>query len=231
MLTDILTVSLLGGIMCLDRNCVQVMISRPIVVAPMIGLILGDVQTGLMAGAFMELLWSDRLPIGTYVPPNDSIVSVLIASSAILASKAVNHDVKELLALSVLLFVPVGRLTQKIDTLLIKANDGLSRTAVMKAEEGDTAGVARLHIKAIARSLCCNFLVIMVSLAFGIGVMVWTYSLLTQPLIHALRMTYLFLPLIGAAVAMNTIRFEGIIPVFCSVYLVVMILLELIRAY
>ena len=228
MLTEVITVSFLGGIICLDRNCIQVMISRPLVVAPIIGLVLGDPYTGLIAGALMELFWSDRLPIGTYIPPNDSLVSVLIVSSAILVSRAVDDDVRGLLALSVLLYVPMGKVTQIVDTLIIKANDKLSENALAKAGQGDIAGAARQHVMAIARSLCCNFLIIMVSLGSGVVFMVWAYPFLPQSAIHALNLIYFFLPLIGVAVAMNTIRFDGIIPVFCTVYMIFMILLELI---
>lgn len=53
MILNVITVSVVGGILCLDRVVLQVMISRPIVAAPLIGLILGDLYTGLVAGAFI----------------------------------------------------------------------------------------------------------------------------------------------------------------------------------
>ena len=57
MIVNVLIVSIVGGILCLDRIFVQALISRPIVAAPVIGLILGDPYTGLIAGAFIELFW------------------------------------------------------------------------------------------------------------------------------------------------------------------------------
>ena len=70
MIMNVLIVSIVGGILCLDRIFVQVLISRPIVAAPVIGMILGDPYTGLIAGAFIELFWIDRLPIGAAVALN-----------------------------------------------------------------------------------------------------------------------------------------------------------------
>jgi mannose/fructose/N-acetylgalactosamine-specific phosphotransferase system component IIC len=45
-------VAALGCLFCLDRACPQFMICRPIVVAPFIGWVLGDVMTGLVIGPF-----------------------------------------------------------------------------------------------------------------------------------------------------------------------------------
>lgn len=44
------------------------MISRPIFAGPLIGLILGDLQTGLIVGASVELMFMGVLPIGGSVP-------------------------------------------------------------------------------------------------------------------------------------------------------------------
>jgi PTS system mannose-specific IIC component len=38
---------------------------------------------------------------------------------------------------------------------------------------------------------------------------------------------YSFLPLLGIAVAMNTIKLRGAIPVFCAIFLIVAVFLEL----
>ena len=83
MILKLVVVSIVGGILCLDRIVLQVMISRPIVAAPLTGLILGDPYTGLITGAFIELFWIDRLPIGAYIPPNDTVAAILITASSI----------------------------------------------------------------------------------------------------------------------------------------------------
>ena len=57
--------ALLGGAVGLDGvSFVQSMISRPIVAAPLAGLIVGDPQAGMMAGALLEILSLHQLPIG-----------------------------------------------------------------------------------------------------------------------------------------------------------------------
>lgn len=66
--------SLVAG---LDRTAVlQLMIARPIVAAPLTGWLLGNVETGLQIGAFLELLWLGRIPIGASIPPDDTQVAI-----------------------------------------------------------------------------------------------------------------------------------------------------------
>ncbi|MCX7635132.1 MAG: PTS sugar transporter subunit IIC, partial [Syntrophales bacterium] len=88
MLSETLVVATVGGTLCLDRVAIQLMVSRPIVVAPLTGLILGDAPTGLFIGAVMEMLWCDRPPLGNYVPPNDSLTAVVMTAAVILAAPA-----------------------------------------------------------------------------------------------------------------------------------------------
>ncbi|MEG1639194.1 MAG: PTS sugar transporter subunit IIC, partial [Erysipelotrichaceae bacterium] len=45
-------------------------INRPIVLAPLVGLILGDLEAGLVIGATLELFFMGAVSIGAYVPPD-----------------------------------------------------------------------------------------------------------------------------------------------------------------
>ncbi len=108
MILKIVVVSIAGGILCLDRIVLQAMISRPIVAAPVIGLILGDPYTGLIVGAFIELFWIDRLPIGAYIPPNDTIAAILITASSIESARFLGNLSQGLIALAVLIFFRSG---------------------------------------------------------------------------------------------------------------------------
>ena len=101
---NFLEVALLGGVICLDRVFLQAMISRPVVVGPVIGMALSEPFTGLIIGAFIELLWIDRSPVGLYIPPNDSIASVLATAGAILAGRESGHPPRALVALAIPLF-------------------------------------------------------------------------------------------------------------------------------
>jgi mannose/fructose/N-acetylgalactosamine-specific phosphotransferase system component IIC len=228
MLIKSVIVALVGGIICLDRILFQAMISRPVVAGPFIGIILGDPYTGLMVGAFIELLWIDRFPIGVYVPPNDSVVAILVTAGSILAGRELGHVSRELMALSMLLFIPFGIVGQKIDTRIMKSNDVLSCKASENASAGNIKGVAQKHTLALLKSLFSAVALILISLILGIQVLQLIFPLIPENTLKALSLIYFFVPIIGVAVALNTIKLRGIIPIFSGIFLMVALFVEII---
>lgn len=229
MIMNVLIVSIVGGILCLDRIFVQAMISRPIVAAPVIGLILGDPYTGLIAGAFIELFWLDRLPIGAYIPPNDTIAAVLIAAGAIETGRILGYLPEGLIALAVLLFIPMAMLAQKMELRVIQGNERLARDAMRDAAQGDIRSISRNHLRAALRGWLLPAAMILTALPLGVGAMAWAYPRLAPWTVRGLELVYGFLPLIGAAVAFNAIHQRGALPIFCAVFLMMTAILQYIR--
>ena len=227
MLLEAIIVAVVGGIICLDRVFLQVMLSRPVVAGPIIGFVLRDPYAGLISGTLIELLWIDRPPIGVYLPPNDSIVAVLAAAGSILAGKELGHLSRELIALSILFFIPFGILGQKMDIWIMKSNDRLSRKAVEDAKEGDIKGISRKHVWGLLKTFFSTAAFIFVFLIFGVMILVYIFPLIPQKGLTALTYTYFLLPLLGVAVALNTINLRGTIPVFCGIFLIATFFLNL----
>ncbi|MHB8769651.1 MAG: PTS sugar transporter subunit IIC [Syntrophales bacterium] len=230
MIPKLIAVSIAGGILCLDRVVLQAMISRPIVAAPVIGLILGDPYTGLIAGAFIELLWVDRLPIGNYLPPNDTVVSILITAASIQSAHLLGGPSRELLVLAVLIIAPLGILAQRLDLWLGRGNEKLAEAALRDASRGDVRSVSRRHLFAILRSFLLAVVFIFASLAAVIPTLTWLSPRLGTPITRGLALLYGFLPLLGAAVALNTISVRGAIPVFCAAFLCATMIIGFLRS-
>jgi len=229
MILKLIIVSIVGGILCLDRVFIQVMISRPIICAPLTGLIFGDPYTGLVVGAFIELFWIDRLPIGAYIPPNDTIVAILITGSSIETAAGIGSLYPSVIALSILIFLPVGILAQRLELWLIERNEGLAREALMDIMEGETRSVSRGHMKAIVRYYLLSCGVILLALPAGSALMAWLYRFLSPAIVRGLDLVYAILPLIGVAVVLNTINIRGIVPIFCATFLTATILMSFIN--
>ena len=220
-------VALLGGVMCLDRVFLQAMISRPVVVGPVIGMVLSEPFTGLIIGAFIELLWIDRSPVGLYIPPNDSIVAVLATAGAILAGRESGHPPRELVALAILLFLPFGILAQRVDIWIIKTNDRLSQRAVEYARLGDIKGLAREHMQGLVKVFAGAFVIILVCLVPGVAILEWVFPILPERILKVLSYTYFFIPILGIAVALNTIKLRGAVPVFAGVFLLATLIIKI----
>ena len=229
MVLQAILVAVLGGIICLDRIVLQAMISRPIVTGPLIGFLLHDPYTGLITGAFIELFWIDRLPIGTYIPPNDTLATIIITAAAILCGQQIGHTSRELIALTFLLFLPVGILGQKLDAWKLKQNELRVRQATEEAKIADCNGICRKHRQSIWQALFFDVIFILMILIPATILMSYIYPKLPVIVMKALVYIYFLLPILGVGIALNTIHVRGKIPVFCGLFLTVSILIELFR--
>ena len=227
MFTEIILISFCGGLLCLDRVFIQAMISRPVVIAPIIGLLLHNPYAGLVIGAFVELIWIDRIPIGTYIPPNDSITAVVATSTAVIAGQKLGSISPELIAFSILISIPCGILAKQRDILIIKSNDILSDQALVDAKKNNIRGIEQKNYLGLIKVFLFDVFYILAILLIFIPSVIWLYPKLNAKVISTLSFTYYFLPLLGIAVAINMLKLQKAIPVFCAIFLVAAVLLEL----
>jgi PTS system mannose-specific IIC component len=209
----------LGALICLDRVAVQLMISRPVVAGPLIGLVLGDAFTGLITGALLELLWIDRIPLGPYVPPHDTFVAILATAGSILAAPPEANPPRELIALAILLFAPAAWLGQKMEMFLRQWNERWVKRALEDAAAGDPVMLSRRHLSALAGYCAASLLCLGAAMLCGVPLLRVIYPALPPSILEVLALSYLLLPLIGIGVALSTVKLRGVVPVFCSVFL------------
>ncbi|MFB3926360.1 MAG: PTS sugar transporter subunit IIC [Syntrophales bacterium] len=228
MLLDTAIVAVVGGIIGLDRIYLQSMISRPVVAGTITGLILKDPYTGLVTGALVELIWIDQSPIGTSIPPNDTVSAILITACAILSGSMLGSLSQELIVTAILLFLPSAVIARKIDIWIITTNDILSKKALEDASAGNIKRVAGRHLTGLVKSLLCGVAFLLVALVLGTQILIWIFPKVPAGVLRAFTYTYYFLPLLGIAVTLNTIRLRGMIPVLCSIFLVAALLIELL---
>jgi PTS system mannose-specific IIC component len=226
LLTKIILLSFCGGLFCIDRIFIQVMISRPIVVAPIIGLLLNNPYAGLIIGALVELFWIDRIPVGTYIPPNDTIVAVLATAIAVLAGQNLGGTTRELIALAILLAVPFGMLAKKMEIFIIKSNNFLSDQALDDAKAGNVKAIEQKNYSGLVKVFLTTVFYLLVIQSLLVPAVNWFYPKISSPILNMLFLVYCFLPLLGIAVAVNTIKLRGAIPVFCAILLILVVAWE-----
>lgn len=227
MFVEIILISLVGGLLCLDRVFIQAMVSRPVVIAPLIGLLLHNPYAGLIIGAFIELVWIDRIPIGTYIPPNDSITAVVATSTALIAGSKLGFTSPELIALSILTAIPCGGLAKQMDIQIIKSNDSLSDKALENAQENDIRAIEQKTYLGLIKVFSFYALFLLAAQTLLVPSVIWIYPKLNTTAIKTLSFTYYFLPLLGIAVAINMLKLRRAIPIFCAIFLVAALFLEI----
>ena len=89
MLVQAILIGLIAAFGKLDYQLGTLYAFRPIVLCPLVGIVLGDLQSGLAIGASLELLFMGSISIGAYVPPDECIGGVLAIATLCLAIKNV----------------------------------------------------------------------------------------------------------------------------------------------
>src|SRR6195952_390 len=82
------------------------LLSRPLVLGPLVGLVLGDISQGIIIGATLELIFMGNIKIGAAIPPDVITGGVLGTAFAILSGKGP--------AIALALAVPISILTEMI---------------------------------------------------------------------------------------------------------------------
>src|ERR1700760_3726446 len=65
------------------------LLSRPLVLGPLVGLVLGDLTQGVVIGATLELIFMGNIKVGAAIPPDVITGGVLSTAFAIISHKGV----------------------------------------------------------------------------------------------------------------------------------------------
>lgn len=119
------------------------LLARPLVLGPLVGLALGDVATGCMVGATLELVWLGAMAIGASNPP-DMISGSIIGTAYVITSGSE-------IATAVALAVPVSMLMQMIWNFLMAVLGPMMAARADKAALAcDQRGMDFMHLGFVA---------------------------------------------------------------------------------
>lgn len=107
---------------------------RPVVLGPLVGLVLGDLHTGILTGGTLELVWMGLAPLAGAQPPN--VIIGTIVGTAFAITTGVKPDV------AVGVAVPFAVAVQMGITFLFSVMSGVMSRCDRMAENADNASYA-----------------------------------------------------------------------------------------
>ncbi|MBI5894260.1 MAG: PTS sugar transporter subunit IIC [Deltaproteobacteria bacterium] len=192
-----------GGFISLDRTAAfQIMISRPIVAGPLIGLVCGSLAAGIVIGSLLELLWIGDLPVGGHVPPHETAAAVIAAAVAANAKGIIPE--KELFGFCILMTIPFAVLCQKADQGVRMFNKYYYHRAYAEIEKGTASGVGIFNLMAVLTLLIVNIAVFFFFITIGMMGVSRIYYIIPQEIRFAFATLFAVIPVIGIASAFNT---------------------------
>jgi len=152
-----------GAVVSLDRTAAfQTMVSRPLVTAPVIGYVLGNVEAALVVGIVLELLFIGDLPVGRYIPVHETGLTVLV-TAGVLNAIPVSFPVEGVVPAALLVAVPVALAYKKADALVRMVNSRFYDNAVTTLNSGEEPCMAAENLKGAALFFGAGFVTLFVT--------------------------------------------------------------------
>jgi PTS system N-acetylgalactosamine-specific IIC component len=195
MFMQALLIGIWAGIAGIDQFNGLTHIHRPIVTGAVVGLILGDFTTGLIAGATLELVWAGMVPLAGAQPPNVVIGGIIGTAFAILSGQPPE--------VAVGIAVPFAVAGQALITLLFTAYSPIMHKMDTYAMEGNTKAIDRLNYLGPVLLFIFFFVISFLPIYFGAEQAAAIVGLLPAWLIGGLGIAGGIMPAVGFAMLLK----------------------------
>ena len=205
-MTRALGLAFIGSLIAWDNIAIgQFAIAPPAVSAVLMGFLVGDVPLGIWSALTFQLLWSGRLPVGAYVPPNAAVTGITAVG---LAAPAVHPGVplatRAVLAGVIALWA--GVLAGRGDVAVKKANVSSLRYAERGLDAGNEQALRCGVLQGAARFFFKDFVIIFATYILG-----WPLLKVVTPLLSIMgTMPFAFAfaaaPGVGIGAAVASLR-------------------------
>lgn len=176
-------------------------IAQPLVACSIMGVIFGDVQTGVMVGAAIQAMYLGMIQPGGALP-SDRAAATFIGASLAIAS---GGGVEAALALA----VPLGLLGSAIFQMFMTFNAVFPHLGDKAAAKGDGEGVARANILGTLPSFIFYFVLYTVANYAGVGLVESLLAAMPASLVKTLSIMAKIVPAVGFAMLLKYVITEG----------------------
>lgn len=200
-------VALIAGICKIDpRVFGMTMLDRPLVVSTLVGLALGDVQTGLTLGAQMELLSLGLMGIGAH-----SGMPEITVGGALCSAFAITTGTGADMALA--LTLPISTFASSVGYISwVPLNHLVSERALKAAHAGDDKAVDRCQWLGLFNYFFFPFLLTFVGMLAGAPVFEWLLNVIPTWVTEGVSVASNMLPALGFALLMKLTFTWGMSP-------------------
>lgn len=182
------------------------LLSRPLVLGPLVGLVLGDLSQGIIIGAELELIFMGNMKVGAAIPPDVITGGVLSTAFAILSGKGST--------VAMALAIPISILAEMVISGLFVFRAVFNKLFIQYAEEGSYQKVQRLHVLSGLLKPLLMGLISFLALQLGAGVMKSFLEGIPDWVNEGLRVAGNLLPALGFALLLNLMFNKKVAPYF-----------------
>lgn len=205
-LWQIIVLSLLGGIAQWDETNMKIGFRNPAITGLIVGIIMGDIKTGLLVGGTLQLM---TLGIGSYggaTIPDYATATIIAGALAI--------STKQGLDFAIGIGVPAALLLVQLDVLARMSNVFFQHRAEKYAEERKYEKIELMNILGLSTWLISRFIPVFLCLYFGEGLVKQLLAVSPAWLMGGLKVAGGILPALGIALLLKYLPIKSYAPYF-----------------
>jgi len=181
-------------------------ISFPVFGGALIGLIMGDLRTGLIVGGTVQLMYVGVLMIGAAIPPNAPMAGLIGTALAILAGGKPE--------VGITLAIPIGLLVQLLLMLAWTVNVFIVHKADTYCAEGNTRKIELTHLTGLIVFFLAYFIPAFLAIYYGSPLVAQFVKIMPEWLTAGLNSATGMLPAVGMAMLLRMMDFKRYWPFF-----------------
>ena len=206
MLVQAISLSILASLLSIEYMNGHFGLSRPLVTGMLTGLILGDIQQGIIVGASLQLIFMGIGSVGAAVPPDQTIGSLIATALAILSGQGAE--------IALTLAIPVAVAAQSLDilgrtfcTIFIHMADGY-------AEKEQYGKLSMAHYLGLLVHFVRVSVIVFPAIYFGVDAVQAFISVIPQSVLHGLEVSGGMLPAVGFGMLLTMLNIPHLFPFF-----------------
>ena len=190
--------ALLIALVELDSNCFgQFMVSRPIVLGPLLGFVLGDIPSDVWMGVALEMLTLDTLPVGGHLALNPAVA---IGAALLFVSEP--YSVMSEAAFPAGLCI--GSLHRRLEAPLRQFRCRYSHEADEQVRRGRAPALGRMVLSSMVLQAAMTLVILLVAVIALKPFFTDILRVLPPFLLEGLDLGMLVVPWLGIAVLIRT---------------------------
>ncbi|MCI7352496.1 MAG: PTS mannose/fructose/sorbose transporter subunit IIC [[Actinobacillus] rossii] len=204
---EIILVTLVAAICGMGSVLDERQTHRPLVACTLIGLVLGDLQSGIIVGGMLEMLALGWMNVGAAMAPDAALASVI---AAILVIKG-GQDKTTAIAVA----IPVAAAGQVLTIFVRTLTIFLQHKADDYAEQANFRGIELCHFTGLAlQALRVAIPTFAVALVAGTDTVTNALNAIPEVVARGLQIAGGFIVVVGYAMVINMMRAGALMPFF-----------------
>jgi PTS system mannose-specific IIC component len=180
---------------------------RPLIACTLVGLVLGDIQTGIILGGTLEMLALGWMNVGAAMAPDAALASVISAILVIVGKQSIGAGIA--------IAVPIAAAGQVLTIFVRTITVFFQHLADKYAETGNTRGIEMCHLLGLSlQGIRVAVPAAIVGMLAGTDAVTTALAAIPPVITRGLQVSGGFIVVVGYAMVINMMNIKSLMPFF-----------------